>query len=55
MAENDSFADLLGRLRAGDEGAAALVVEQYAYRLAALAGSRPALPSGWASRTGFSR
>jgi RNA polymerase sigma-70 factor (ECF subfamily) len=40
MAEDASFADLLARLRAGDEGAAALVVEQYAHRLVALARAR---------------
>jgi RNA polymerase sigma-70 factor (ECF subfamily) len=40
MAESDSFADLLTRLRAGDESAAALVVDQYAYRLVALARAR---------------
>ena len=40
MAEDASFADLLARLRAGDEGAAALVVEQYARRLVALARAR---------------
>jgi RNA polymerase sigma-70 factor (ECF subfamily) len=40
MADDASFADLLRRLRAGDGGAAALVVEQYAYRLVALARSR---------------
>src|SRR5690242_16729119 len=40
MADDASFADLLARLRAGDERAAALVVDQYAYRLVALARAR---------------
>jgi RNA polymerase sigma-70 factor (ECF subfamily) len=37
MLNNSSFADLLARVRAGDQAAAALVVEEYARRLAALA------------------
>jgi RNA polymerase sigma-70 factor (ECF subfamily) len=37
MPEDSSFADLLARLRAGDPDAAALVVDQYARRLVALA------------------
>jgi RNA polymerase sigma-70 factor (ECF subfamily) len=37
MPEESSFTDLVGRLRAGDEAAAALVVEEYARRLVALA------------------
>jgi RNA polymerase sigma-70 factor (ECF subfamily) len=40
MSEDASFANLLTRLRAGDPEAAALVVDQYARRLAALAGAR---------------
>jgi RNA polymerase sigma-70 factor (ECF subfamily) len=40
MADDASFADLLARLRAGDESAAALVVDQYACRLVALARAR---------------
>ena len=40
MADDASFADLVTRLRAGDEGAAALVVDQYACRLVALARAR---------------
>jgi RNA polymerase sigma-70 factor (ECF subfamily) len=37
MPEDASFADLLARLRAGDDSAAALVVGQFTYRLVALA------------------
>jgi len=37
MADNASFVDLLGRLRAGDNSAARVVVDRYACRLAALA------------------
>jgi len=37
MSEDPSFADLLARLRTGDQAAAALVVDQYARRLIALA------------------
>jgi RNA polymerase sigma factor (sigma-70 family) len=37
MPDDVSFADLLVRLRAGDEGAAALVVDRYSRRLVALA------------------
>jgi RNA polymerase sigma-70 factor (ECF subfamily) len=37
MPDESSFADLLARLRAGDQAAAALVVDQYARRLVALA------------------
>jgi RNA polymerase sigma-70 factor (ECF subfamily) len=37
MPEDSSFANLLARLRAGDQGAATLVVDQYARRLVALA------------------
>ncbi len=37
MPDDASFADLLGRLRAGDHAAAALVVDRYTHRLVALA------------------
>lgn len=37
MPDDASFADLLGRLRAGDPGAAVQLVDQYARRLTALA------------------
>src|SRR6516162_5844480 len=40
MSEDASCANLLTRLRAGDPEAAARVVDQYARRLAALAGAR---------------
>jgi RNA polymerase sigma factor (sigma-70 family) len=40
MPDDASFDDLLVRLRAGDEAAAALVVERYARRLVALARTR---------------
>jgi RNA polymerase sigma-70 factor (ECF subfamily) len=39
MTEESSFADLVARLRTGDQTAAALVVEHYAHRLVALARS----------------
>src|SRR5262245_15208825 len=37
MPDDPSFADLLGRLRAGDQAATALVVNKYAHRLVGLA------------------
>ncbi len=40
MPEDDSFAELVARLRAGDQEAAELVVDQFARRLVALARSR---------------
>jgi RNA polymerase sigma-70 factor, ECF subfamily len=40
MASESSFADLMARLRAGDEGAAAEVFARYAHRLIALARGR---------------
>ena len=40
MSEQDSFADLMGRLRAGDPGAAAAVFRRFSQRLIVLARAR---------------
>ena len=45
MPDDASFDDLLVRLRAGDEAAAALVVDRYAHRLVALARETAPQPS----------
>jgi RNA polymerase sigma-70 factor, ECF subfamily len=38
MSQDDSFGDLMGRLKAGDQGAETLVFRRYVHRLIALAG-----------------